>query len=231
MNNSDIAVIIPAYNEQKNLPVLLKDIESHLPHAHIIIVDDSPVPTILKESSNVVLIARDSKQGRGSAVLCGLAEGLKHKEIHYFFEMDADLAHSPAEFHRFLEKRHDADMVIGSRYIVGSKILTWPKYRLIQSKIINLFLRYLLGLHIFDFTNGFRLYSRPAADFLVHTPMKEKGFIALSEIAYKIQKRGFKISEVPVSFKDREFGRSNANVRELLVSLFGVFRIRFCAFI
>jgi dolichol-phosphate mannosyltransferase len=227
MNSTNVAVIIPAYNEEKNLQILLKDIKAYLPNARIVVIDDSSVPMTMKFSSDVIYIARGRKMGRGSAVIRGLAEGLKHKDVQYFFEMDADLAHSPAEFGRFLVKREEADMVIGSRYMVGSTIVKWPRYRLVQSRIINFFLRYLLGLQISDFTNGFRLYSREVAEFLTYTPVKEKGFIALSEIAYKVQKRGFKIAEVPVTFKDREFGKSNANLRELLLSLLGAFRIRF----
>lgn len=233
MNSAHVAVVIPAYNEQKNLQILLADIGVYLPHALVIIVDDSSDQEaralsrmLVDEFPRSVLISRGRKMGRGSAVVAGFAEALRHKEIRYCFEMDADLAHSPSEFDRFLALRDKADMIIGSRYIDGSRIIKWPLKRLMQSKLINASLNIWLGLHISDYTNGFRLYSRKAAEFLVHTRLVESGFIALSEIAYKLKRSGFCIAEVPISFQDRKYGKSNANLREILRSLVGVVRIR-----
>jgi dolichol-phosphate mannosyltransferase len=233
MNNSGIAVIIPAYNEQKNLRILLKDIGSYLPHALVVVVDDSPAGESLELSKflhrdfqKTILISRGQKLGRGSAVIRGLAEALKHKEIRYCFEMDADLAHSPAEFDRFLAVHDKADLIIGSRYLKQSHIIKWPRHRLIQSKVINGLLNVWLRLHLTDYTNGFRLYSRRAAEFLIGAHLQETGFIALSEIAYKLKQNGFRLVEVPISFRDRTYGASNANFKELLRSLMGAIRIR-----
>ena len=223
MKNKSVAVIIPAYHESDNLKILLPRLLKTLPGALVIVVDDSECRETYE---NVMTVWRHSKNGRGSAVLDGLRFALRQKNVQYFLEMDADLAHAPEECTDFIAAARHSDMVIGSRYLNGSVIADWPMYRLIQSKIINIFLRLLLGLHLTDYTNGFRLYTRPVVEFLMKTPMKEKGFISLSEIAYKVQRQGFRISEIPVSFKDREFGKSNANIRELLVSLIGAFRIR-----
>lgn len=223
MHNAEVAVIIPAYNEEKNLHVLLTDIHRYLPGALVVIVDDSPAKMFL---TGVTVISRRQKLGRGSAVIRGLAEALKHKEIRYCFEMDADLAHSPAEFDRFLAVRDTADLIIGSRYMKQSHIVQWPKHRLVQSRLINAFLNVWLGLHLSDYTNGFRLYSRSAAEFLVAAHLRESGFIALSEIAYKLKRNGFRIREVPITFRDRKYGLSNANVKELVRSLAGAVRIR-----
>lgn len=233
MNNSGIAVIIPAYNERKNLRILLKDIGNCLAGALIVVVDDSSSDETARLSEmlhrnfpKAVLISRGQKLGRGSAVLAGLAEALTHKEIQYCFEMDADLAHSPSEFDRFLAVCNGADLVIGSRYLKQSHIVQWPLWRLIQSRIINASLNIWLGLHLTDYTNGFRLYSRKAAEFLTSAHLQETGFIALSEIAYKLKHNGFRITEVPISFRDRTYGASNANGKELLRSLAGAIRIR-----
>lgn len=233
MNNSDIAIIIPSYNEKKNLEVLLKDILTHLPKALIVIVDDSPSGKtsglsefLHRDFPRTILICRGQKLGRGSAVMRGLEEALKHKEIRYCFEMDADLAHSPAEFGRFLAVRQQADMVIGSRYLKKSHIVKWPFRRLAQSKLINAVLNIWLGLHLTDYTNGFRLYSRKAAEFLLQAHLVETGFISLSEIAYKLKRNGFRIAEVPITFRDRKHGASNANMKEILRSLMGAIRIR-----
>jgi len=223
MKNRSVAVIIPAYCESDNLKILLPRLLKTIPGAQVVVVDDSDISA---EYSGVTTIHRGTKKGRGSAVVEGLKFALKKTDIQYFIEMDADLAHAPEECVHFIAAATHADMVIGSRYMKGSTIVDWPLHRLVQSRIINFFLRYLLGLKLTDFTNGFRLYTRPVAEFLVHTPMEEKGFIALSEIAYKVKNHGFRIVEIPVSFTDRKFGTSNANIRELLMSLVGAFRIR-----
>jgi len=121
-------------------------------------------------------------------------------------------------------------MVVGSRYMKGSLIAKWTWSRLIQSKIINFLLTYWLGLHITDYTNGFRAYSRKACQFLITAPLREKGFIVLSEIAYMLHSHGFRIMEVPITFTDREYGKSNANFSELMHSLRGVFLLRYRSF-
>ncbi len=227
-----IAIIIPTFKELENITILTKRIIAIFPKAKIIIVDDSPIEdnrklqnTFKKNNPNIRIISRLKKDGRGSAVILGFKEALKYKTIDYFFEMDADLAHNPKEITSFLKKRNDADLIIGSRYLTGSKINSWPLKRLILSKAINFFLRIWLGLNLSDYTNGFRMYNRKSLEFLCVLPLKEKGFIALSEIAFKLKKAGFKISEVPITFTDRRFGKSNAGIRELLSSFIGVIRI------
>lgn len=235
----DAAVIIPAYRESDNLRVLLPRLLKTLPGASIVIVDDSEEPESERTAAvargtqyrNIDIVRRGAKGGRGSAVFEGLEYALKKSYIRYFLEMDADLAHAPEECRDLIDAAAQSDMVIGSRYLRESVIEDWPMQRLVQSRVINFFLRYLLGLHITDFTNGFRLYTRPVVEFLVKTPMREKGFIALSEIAYKVERHGFRISEIPVSFKDRKFGRSNVNIHELFMSLIGAFRIRSTSFL
>ena len=166
--------------------------------------------------------------GRGSAVMVGLKEMLKIKQIEYFFEMDADLAHDPKDFEKFLIdiKSKKSDLVIGSRYLDGSKIIKWPLKRLILSKIINYSINFWLGIKLSDYTNGFRLCKRKAVKFLAKTKLTEKGFIALSEIAYKLKNNGFKISEVPINFTDRAYGKSSAGIKEFSSALIGIIRIK-----
>lgn len=227
------AVVIPAYNEVENLEKLIFMIYSVYPSMNIIVVDDSSkyenhrLKKALKRfKGNLRIIFRGGKLGRGSAVIDGLRYALKNSKNNAFIEMDADLAHNPFEIPLLLAKLDKADMIVGSRYLSKSKIVKWPLRRLIQSRIINLFLRNWLGIKLSDFTNGFRAYSRPAAEFLANQKLREKGFISLSETAYKLKKAGFKIKEVPISFRDRELGESSANTRELMESFVGALRIR-----
>ena len=226
-NYRNLAVIIPSYNEVKNIAILIKGIFKELPRAKIIIVDDSrlqenkKLKKIVKGKKNITLISRLKKGGRGSAVLEGFRNVLKDKNIEYVFEMDSDLAHDPKEMERFMKKKNneDFDLIIGSRYLPGGRIINIAPSRTIMSRVINKFLYYWLGIHLSDHTSGFRLYSRSAVEFLVKTKIKSKGFITLSETAYKLFLAGFKISEVPITWNYRIYGKSTVNVKELLKSL------------
>ena len=235
LKSKDIAVIIPSYNEARNLSILIKKICKELLGVNIVIVDDSTpsenqkLKGIVKDQKTITLISRLKKSGRGSAVLDGFTEALKDKNTKYMFEMDSDLAHNPEEMVRFLRKIGDEnfDLIIGSRYLPGGKVINIPRNRVILSKIINKFLRILLGVKISDYTGGFRLYSRDAVKFLTNSKLKSTGFITLSEIVYKLNQRGFKIGEVPITVHNRKHGKSNVNVREYINSLFFVLKMRF----
>ena len=226
-NYKNFAVIIPSYNEVKNIAILIKGIFKELPRAKIIIVDDSTesenekLKLIIKGKRNVVLISRLKKKGRGSAVLEGFKEALKDKAMEYVFEMDSDLAHDPKEFKRFLDKKNSGnyDFIIGSRYLPGGKIINIAPNRTIMSRVINKFLYYWLGIHLSDHTSGFRLYRRNSIEFLVKAKLKAKGFIALSESVYKLHLAGFKVGEVPITWNFRIYGKSTVNGKELFNSL------------
>ena len=188
---SPLAIIIPSYNESKNLETLIPWILRVTPGVTVIVIDDSrddearKITAFLKKlrSPSILYTHRTKKGGRGSAVLDGLKTALKKKTIKWMMEMDADLGHNPDEIPRFWEKRFSADLIIGSRYMDGSEILDWPMRRRIQSKLINFFLRYWLGLKLTDFTDGYRMYTRDVVAYLSTCDMIETGFISLSEIA------------------------------------------------
>ncbi len=234
MKNKNIAIVIPSYNEVKNISILMKGIYKFLPDSKIIIVDDSSfdenqkLKKMVKVKKEVILISRLKKSGRGSAVIEGFRQALKDKNIEYIFEMDSDLAHDPEEFARFIKKLSEKnyDLIIGSRYLPGGRIKNIAKNRTILSRVINVFLRYWLGIHVSDFTSGFRLYSRDAVKYLTQTKIKAKGFITLSEILYKLYKKGLDIGEVPITWNFRKYGKSNVNSSELFNSLYFVLKMR-----
>lgn len=235
MKNNEFAIIVPSYNEVKNVAILIKGIRKQFFNVKIIIVDDSNLKEngklreIIRKDKDITLISRLKKLGRGSAVLCGFEEAMKDKNIRYMFEMDSDLAHDPKEMERFTNKigNDDFDLTIGSRYLPGGKIKNIAPNRTIMSRVINKFLYYWLGIHISDHTSGFRLYSRRAVAFLLKIKIKSKGFITLSETAYKLHLGNFKIGEVPITWNFRKYGKSNVNLKELISSLFFVIRMRF----
>lgn len=230
----NITIVTPSYREFKNIPVLIKKIRKILPESKILIVDDSPkdenlmLKILLKREKNIKLVSRLKKLGRGSAVLAGFKEAFRNKEIKYFFEIDSDLAHNPGEIPRFLNRIMTGkyDVVIGSRYIEGGKTINIVLNRIILSRAINLFLRFWLNIKLSDFTGGFRMYNRKSIEFLCKSEIRSNGFITLSETLFLLNRKGFKIAEVPVTVSIKKEGKSNVNLKELLVSLFFVIKMK-----
>ena len=185
-----IGIVIPAYNERENILKLIKKIRKNL-NCIIIIVDDSAdlnTQKILKKNKirNIKYYNRGKKSGRGSAILFGFKKLIKiKKNINCLIEMDADLSHSPSELKRNISffYKNSLDLLIGSRYLQGSKIINWPLSRRILSKFSNKLARILLKVPVNDYTNGYRFYSKSAAKTIILKCNKTGGgFIILSEI-------------------------------------------------
>lgn len=231
---TNIAIIIPTYNEKANIKSLVFEIKKRTQFTDIYIVDDnSPdgtqdiIKKIAHKDSHVFLVTRSKKDGRGGAVLAGFKKAYDSKKKYTsFIEMDADFSHSPDEISRLLKHAKSEVIVIGSRYITGSKIINWPVRRIIMSKLSNIYIRLVLGLTINDCTNGFRVYPRSAVKVLLAKNIIHKGFINLSETAYLLHKNKFLFFEVPITFRDRTHGKSNATIGEVLRSLFAIVQIR-----
>lgn len=228
---SNIAIIIPAYNESENIKNLLKKIRLNI-NSQIIVVDDSNnnlTKNILEKiKPNITYIKRNKKLGRGSAVLEGLKNSLKKKKVKIFIEMDADFSHPPSELRRNIKFFNDKnlDLLIGSRYLERSQIVNWPVSRRIFSKLANYLARFLLKIPCSDYTNGYRIYSRRAAKKIVQKCGKiGDGFIILSEILLVLYKNNFKIGEIKTKFVNRSRGESSANLRLIISSLMGLIKI------
>ena len=228
---SNIVIIIPAYNESKNIKNLLKKIRQSI-KSQIIVVDDSTnnlTKNILKKiKTNILYIKRNKKLGRGSAVLEGLKNALKKRDVRIFIEMDADLSHPPSELRRNIKffNENNLDLLIGSRYLEESQIINWPVSRRIFSKLANCLARFLLKIPCSDYTNGYRIYSRRAAKKIVEKCGKiGDGFIILSEILLVLYKNKFKIAEIKTKFVNRSRGESSANLRLIIASFIGLIKI------
>lgn len=226
-----IAVIVPAFNESKNILKLILLIKKYI-NSEIIIVDDSinnETEKIIKNKKiNCYYFRRNKKLGRGSAVLYGLKKAFKLKKINLFIEMDADLSHSPKELKRNIDYfiYNSLDLLISSRYLKKSKIINWPISRKIFSHTSNLLVRFLLNIPITDYTNGFRIYSRRAAKIVVKKSGKiGDGFIILSEILLIIYNQNFKIGEINSKFVNRVRGESSVNVKLIIESFFGLIKL------
>ncbi|HIE43332.1 MAG TPA: polyprenol monophosphomannose synthase [Candidatus Omnitrophica bacterium] len=228
----EVLVVIPTYNERENIRQLVTEIFSLPFELRILIVDDaSPDGTgkiadrLTAEDERVMVLHRGRKQGLGTAYIEGFTLGLK-TEASYFLQMDADFSHSPEEILRLLDGVKDADMVVGSRYIKGSKILNWSIRRKLLSAMANLLTRVILSIPIKDITSGFRIFRREVLESIALKEIRAKGFAFQIEMLYHIYHDGFKIKEVPITFTNRKKGGSKLVFGIIWEVLLTVVRLR-----
>ena len=215
-----ILVIIPTYNEQDNILLLIDKIFNLKLNINILVVDDGEDKTVhlvrqrQATTDKLFLIKRCGQTGRGSAVVEGLKFGLK-QDFDYFLEMDADFSHRPEEIPELLKLARNFDIVIASRYIKGSELKNWSVKRRVFSRLANIFINIVLGLGLHDYTNGYRVYTREAVEQLEFDKIESTGYIALSEIAYQFFKKSFKFVERKTLFINRSRGNSKFSYREI----------------
>lgn len=225
-------VIIPTFNEAENIAELLAALTRLYPALHVLVVDDgSPdgtaakVRDVMETDPRIFLLERSGKGGRGSAVLAGFRYGLEHS-YQFFVEMDADFSHRPEEIASMFRQIGDVDMVVGSRYLPGSQIHQWGIKRTVFSFLANKFARFMLGIPISDYTNGFRCYTRKAIASLSMDRIDAKGYVVLSEVAMQLCRHGMRIGEVPTVFVNRRRGISNLTFHEIREAFKSIIRIR-----
>lgn len=229
-----LIVIIPTYNERATIVNLIKKILKLPLNLDILVIDDNSedkTGEIVEKLKNknqelkkrLKIIHRPKKLGIGTAYLLGFDCA---KEYDYIFSMDADLSHNPSDIPRLFKKaREGFDLVIGSRYIKGGKILNWPYGRYLLSRLANLLARFLLGLKALDVTAGFKCYSKKAIKILLQTPPKSPGYGFQVETVYRLQKANLNIAEIPIAFKGRLEGESKISKKELIGSILSLGRL------
>jgi dolichol-phosphate mannosyltransferase len=211
-----------------NLPHLVPRLRAVEPDADLLVVDDgSPDGTAaVARDLGVRVLERSAKAGRGGAVMAGLRHGLARGGYDAFLEIDADLSHQPEELPRFYGALDGAEMVVGSRYLAGARIEGWSWRRKAFSGLSNRIIRTVLGVPLSDFTNGYRLYSPRAVEHLAGAPLRETGYVSLSEWAYALHAAGMRITEVPTVFINRRLGESNMSASEALNAFRGLVRMK-----
>lgn len=225
------SILIPTYNELKNVLALfekLKDILSLKGVEVVFIDDDSPdgtaqmIKKMLSDYSNVKLLVRSEKKGLGSAY----KDGFRLSSGEFVITMDADLSYNPQEVLKLIEALNHADIVIGSRYISGGRIVEWEWYRKIVSRVANLLARFVLGIRVRDATSGFRAYRRVVFKKIVSL-LSSSGFEFQIETLYIAKKLGFKVVEVPITFTTRKKGRSKLGIDDIIKFALSIIKMRF----
>ncbi len=219
-------IIIPTYNELNNIQKLLMDLTNMYPMSHILIVDDnSPdgtadyVEELCRTNTNINLLKRERKMGLGTAYVAGFKYMLS-KGYDVAIEMDADYSHDPKEIKRFLEAIKQYDLIIGSRYIHGIRVINWPIRRLLLSYFANLYTRIITGMPVKDGTGGFKCFSRKVLESINLDTIHSNRYSFQIEMNYKAWKKGFRLHEIPITFTDRVHGTSKMSkkiVREAIV--------------
>ncbi len=208
-------VVIPTYNESENIERMLQRIRECLPEAGVLVVDDgSPdgtaelVRKVAAGRDGVYLLERASKSGLGSAYRAGFAWGLE-RGYDAFVEIDADFSHDPAALPSVVGPvAQGYDVSIGSRYVEGGSIPNWAWHRHLLSRGGNIYASAMLGLGVADSTAGYRCYSADILRRFDLERIRAEGYGFQIEMTYRSKQHGARITEVPISFVDREAGES-----------------------
>lgn len=233
---SDRLVIIPTYNEKENVERMVRKVFSLPEPFHILVVDDgSPdgtgqiIKTLQQDfPDRLHLIEREGKQGLGTAYLTGFRWALD-RHYQYVFEMDCDFSHNPDDLHRLLEacQHGGADVAVGSRYTKGGKVENWPLSRIMMSYFASVYVRMVLWINIKDTTAGFKCYRREVLETLDLDAVRFVGYAFQIEMKYRALRSGFVVKEVPITFIDRQLGKSKMNTHIFKEAFWGVFQMRF----
>ena len=228
-----IAVILPTYDEKDNVEKIIQQIFAlEIPGLELIVVDDnSPDSTAriiekLKETNrNIHLIRRKRKMGLGTAYLEGFRFALD-RGADYFFEIDADLSHDPKHIPHFLAHMSQYDLVIGSRYMSAGKIVNWNVGRRLVSRLGNSYARLMLGLDVRDLTTGYKCYRRKVIEHLLDKKIDAIGYVFQIETTYYAINANFRIKEIPITFTEREMGKSKFSFTIIRESFWKVLKLK-----
>jgi dolichol-phosphate mannosyltransferase len=217
-------LILPTYDEAENIAAVVAAaravLEQAAPGAHrILVVDDgSPDGTgaiadrLAAEHDDVEVLHRTVREGLGPAYIAGFTHALEHG-ARFVMEMDADFSHDPADLARLLAAAHDADLVLGSRYVAGGAVADWGRVRRLVSRGGSWYARMVLGLDVHDLTGGFKCFRREVLEAIDLPTVRSRGYAFQVELTHRAAHAGFRIVELPIVFRDREHGRSKMSWR------------------
>ena len=232
---SNAIVIIPTYNEIENIESIIRAVFSQEKTFHILVVDDnSPDHTAkmvkklqIEFADQLFLLERKTKNGLGTAYIAGFKWCLE-KAYQYIFEMDADFSHNPDDLIKLYNAcaNDGADIAVGSRYVKGITVVNWPMSRIILSYGASRYVRFITRMTVKDSTAGFVCYKRRVLESIDLAKIEFVGYAFQIEMKFKAYKKGFKIVEIPVIFKDRIKGKSKMSGSIISEAIFGVISLK-----
>jgi dolichol-phosphate mannosyltransferase len=208
-------LVLPTYNEADNLEPLVEAALTKLPpSAQVLVVDDSSpdgtgeiAERLAARHENVRVLHRPLKEGLGPAYVAGFRRALEGG-AGLVLEMDADFSHDPAYLPRLLEAAKRADLVLGSRYVDGGGVSDWGPLRRTISRGGSSYARRVLGVDVRDLTGGFKCFRREVLEAIDLDGISTRGYAFQVEMTYRAIRRGFKVVEVPIVFRERRVGSS-----------------------
>ncbi len=225
-------VILPTYNERDNLPVLVEALLA-LPDVRVLVVDDqSPDGTgavadalTRARPDRVEVLHRSGPRGLGRSYVDGMLRALE-TDAALICQMDADLSHDPADVPRLVAHAQHADLVIGSRYVPGGRVVNWARRRVLLSAFANRYVRALTGLAARDCTSGFRCWRREALQRIALRDIASNGYAFLVEMAWLAARAGCRVVEVPITFTERRAGASKLSGHVIVESAIVPWRLK-----
>ena len=224
-------IVVPTYNERENLPQLVQRLLSLPAPVDMLIVDgNSPDGTgkiadeLATRHPQVHVLHEKEKKGLGRAYIASFKWALE-KGYEFIFEMDSDFSHNPDDIPQFLEAAKGADLVLGSRYINGIRIINWPLRRLMLSKSAANYVHIITGMPFTDPTGGYKCFRRRALEAIDLDAVRSNGYSFQIEMTHKIWRKGLKIVEVPIIFTERFQGRSKMTGHIIQEALIMVWRL------
>ncbi len=225
-------IIVPTYNEKENIVAILTEILKINPDVHCLVVDDnspdgtaSLVKAMSDYNKKIFLLERAGKEGLGRAYIAGFKWGLA-RDYSHFVEMDADFSHRPSDLKRILAAGAGANVVVGSRYVAGGKVVNWGWTRKLISRGGSLYSRIILGFPINDWTGGFNMWTRTAIDAIGLDSIKSNGYAFQIEMKFRACRAGLDVIEVPITFEDRRIGHSKMSGKIVIEAFYRVWGIR-----
>src|ERR1700743_531978 len=218
-------IIVPTYNERENLPRMAQKLLSLSVAVDVLVVDDnSPDGTgkiadeLATKFPQINVLHRTEKNGLGRAYIAGFKWALA-KDYEFIFEMDCDFSHDPEEIPNFLKAAQKADLVIGSRYDGGVRVLNWPLKLLLLSRCAGIYVWLITGMPFTDPTGGYKCFRRRALQALALDDVRANGYSFQIELTHRLWREGFIVSEVPITFTDRVNGTSKLS-RSIVIEAF-----------
>lgn len=231
MSSNPTIVIVPTYNERDNLPNVMARLMAVPARLDVLVVDDnSPDGTgkladeFAAKNPAIHVLHRQEKNGLGRAYCAGFKWALE-RGYEYIFEMDGDLSHNPDDIPAFLVAAKDADLVVGSRYSNGIRVINWPLNRLMLSLMAAKYVRVITGMPITDPTGGYKCFRRRTLQSIDLDQIRSNGYSFQIEMTHKIWRQGLKVAEVPIIFTDRFQGRSKMSYKIVFEALAMVWRL------
>jgi dolichol-phosphate mannosyltransferase len=230
-------LILPTFNEAGNVEAIVRAALAQLAttgreHTVLVVDDGSPDGTgeiadrLAGEHEAVRVLHRASKQGLGRAYLAGFDLALT-EGAELMLEMDADFSHDPADLPRLIAAAHDADVVLGSRYVKGGGVENWGALRRLLSRAGSIYARGFLRVPVRDLTGGFKCFNRRVLEAIDLTGVHADGYGFQIELTYRAIQAGFSVTEIPILFRERREGHSKMTTRIALEAVWKVPALRF----